>query len=142
MNNEITVLRGPDRIRKRPAVVFTDDGIVGTTNAVKSLLRIFVGEAALGKCSKISFFENQDGSFTVESFDKGFALGEKTVEGKPLWYYDFCEFLSPTKIPMTNSYLTPTPPLYTARMRKFIKALRVTLFLISPAFSLQPNFLM
>lgn len=113
MNNEITVLRGPDRIRKRPAVVFTDDGIVGTTNAVKSLLRIFVGEAALGKCSKISFFENQDGSFTVESFDKGFALGEKTVEGKPLWYYDFCEFFVPDENPDDQFIFdTDSPSLY------------------------------
>lgn len=48
MNYSINLLKGPDRVRKRPAVVFGSDGIEGAQAAVKTLLDIFVTEAMLG----------------------------------------------------------------------------------------------
>ncbi len=53
MKNEITLLKGPDRVRKRPAVIFDSDGLNGSIAAVKSLLDIFTAEAVRGHCSKI-----------------------------------------------------------------------------------------
>lgn len=91
-DSTITPLKGPDRIRRRPAVVFGDDGRKGATAAVGMLLDIFLTEAELGFCEKISVSFAADDTVVIESRDRGFLLDETEEGGKPSWYYDFCEF--------------------------------------------------
>ncbi|MBQ8696957.1 MAG: hypothetical protein IJ519_04475 [Clostridia bacterium] len=90
-NSRIITLKGPDRVRKQPRVIFGADGAEGATNALKRLLMIFVTEATLGYCNRLSVSLHRDGSVTVRSYDHGFALSEEIVDGRPAWYYDFCE---------------------------------------------------
>lgn len=94
-NNTIRSLKGPDRVRKRPAVVFGSVGIDGATSAIKNLIRIFVNEATQGFCKQISVNVGVDNSVCIKSFDRGFALSQEEIEGKPLWHYDFCELYFP-----------------------------------------------
>lgn len=96
-DNQIVVLRGPDRIRKRPAVVFGSDGRDGAVNAFKMVINLFLGEAVKGNCKKLSVRLCKDGSAIIKSYDKGFLLDETEIEGKPAWHYDFCELYTPGK---------------------------------------------
>lgn len=94
---KLDILRGPDRIRKRPAVVFGDEGSKGATEAARMLLDIFLIEAQIGFCEKISFKLISKDTVCIESRDRGFLLDETMQEGKPSWYYDFCDFGVPPR---------------------------------------------
>lgn len=96
-NDTITILRGAERVRRRPAVLFGADGQEGATNALVMLLRIFIGEAASGNSSRIAVTLCADDTICVASEDRGFALSEEQFDQKPLWYYDFCELYDPTE---------------------------------------------
>ena len=48
MTNKITFLRGPERVRRRPAVMFGSDDVDGAMTALKMLLYIFAQEGAKG----------------------------------------------------------------------------------------------
>lgn len=92
-------MKGPDRVRRRPAVFFESDGILGATNALKMLLQIFIGEAADGVCRRISVTVCKDDTICIKSYDRGFLLDEEQINGKPIWYYDFCELYDPSDDP-------------------------------------------
>lgn len=94
-NDVIVTLKGPERIRRRPDVVFGDDGQEGATEAVRMLLDIFITEISLGFCEKISLVQEEDQTVVIESQDRGFLLDETLCDGKPAWYYDFCDFGCP-----------------------------------------------
>ena len=92
MNKEsIITLKGPDRIRKRPAVYFGSDDLDGSVMVVRKLIDIFVTEAVLGYSSKIEIEIHKDNSISIRSYDRGLILGEDIVEDKPAWYMLFCE---------------------------------------------------
>lgn len=86
MSEEMTIvtLKGADRVRKRPVVIFGEEGLLGALNAIKYLLNIFVDEAAKSS-SKIEVTLRDDKSIAVRSFDRGFWLDETIVDGKPAW---------------------------------------------------------
>lgn len=89
-NNGIKPLMGPERVRKRPSLIFGDDGVDGAVEAIRYLLDIFTAEAERGHCSKIDVNIYKDNSIGIRS-DSAFAIDETIVDGKPAWYYDFCE---------------------------------------------------
>lgn len=101
-NSTIVVLKGPDRVRKRPAVMFGSDGKEGVISVVKTLLDIFVTEAALGFSSGIDISVHTDNSISVRSYDRGFVLDETIIDGKPAWYQDFCELYCGPREPDDN----------------------------------------
>lgn len=105
-NSKIVVLKGPDRIRKRPAVMFGSDDIEGVILVIKTLLDIFVTEAALGFSSGIDVNVHTDNSISVRSYDRGFALDETIVDGKPAWYQDFCELYCGPREPDEEYYFS------------------------------------
>ena len=90
----ITCLKGPDRVRKRPAVIFNSDDAEGVTRAVEMLLDIFITEAALGYSKELSVKIHNDDSICILSKDRGFVMDETLIDGKPVWEYDFCELYS------------------------------------------------
>lgn len=95
MNDSVIIcLKGPDRVRKRPAVIFNSDDAKGATCAVEMLLNIFITEAALGYSKELSVTIHKDNSICILSKDRGFVLDETLVDGKPVWEYDFCELFS------------------------------------------------
>lgn len=76
-NSKITMLKGADRIRKRPAVIFSSDGVEGAQEAVQNLLHIFAREALLGFCKHLSV--KQAGELLeISGDDRGIYLGQDT----------------------------------------------------------------
>lgn len=88
-NEKIAVLRGPDRVRQRPAVIFSSDGIEGVACAVRSLLEIFVVEAQLGWCQHLCVRQN-GAELTISGDDRGIELGADTGNDA-VWKKLFCE---------------------------------------------------
>ncbi len=98
-DNEIKILRGPDRVRKRPAVIFGSADGKGVLNAVKWICDVFFAEARLGYSKKIEITLHKDNSVEIISYDRGLVLEDKEVEGKPAWHWIFCDFtLAPRKV--------------------------------------------
>ena len=71
----IKALKGADRVRLRPAVIFGSDGIEGCEHAVFEIISNSIDEAREGYGSKIIVSKNLDGSFSVEDFGRGIPRG-------------------------------------------------------------------
>lgn len=92
-NNELHILKGPDRVRKSPSVIFGSNGVEGVLNVAKRLLDFFMTEVSLGQCKKIEFCQFEDDSITIKSYDQCIVLSDNCDErGKPHWYNQFCDF--------------------------------------------------
>lgn len=104
MKNEIVRLKGPDSVRKRPAVMFGSAGADGAAAAVKMLLNIFISEAARGCSGGIDLTVNADSSVSVRSYDRGLILDETVIDGKPVWQQIFCEFFCGRWVSEDNSF--------------------------------------
>lgn len=88
-DNKIITLKGPERVRKRPQVIFGSEDVQGAWQAVRSLLEIYVTEALLGHCQRLSV--KQDGeTVEISGDDRGLYLGQDTGEDAP-WQQIFCE---------------------------------------------------
>ena len=92
MNKRIVILEGPDRIRKRPAVIFGSDDAEGTFEVLITMINILAREAILGYCRKISVIIHKDNSVSIHSCDRGMILDETVIDSKPRWQIDFCDF--------------------------------------------------
>ncbi len=103
-NSKINMLRGPDRVRKRPAVIFGSSDVDGAIVAVKSVLGIFITEAAMGCSRRLSVTLHQDGSIEVRSFDRGFYIDETIEDGFPRWHQFFLA-LYPAPKDTTGEYV-------------------------------------
>ena len=67
-DNSIQSLKGADRVRKRPAVIFGSDGIEGCSQAAFEILSNSIDEAREGHGSKIILTQFRDNSIEVEDF--------------------------------------------------------------------------
>ena len=74
-NQSITSLKGADRVRKRPAVIFGSDGLEGCEHSVFEILSNSVDEAREGFGSVINITAFNDHSIEVEDFGRGVPLG-------------------------------------------------------------------
>lgn len=88
-NEKIVVLQGPDRVRKRPAVIFMSDEIEGVQNAVRILLEIFAVEAQLGRCKHLLVKQN-GADLEISGDDRGIYLGQDNGDDS-VWKNTFCE---------------------------------------------------
>ena len=68
---DIQLLKGADRVRKRPAVIFGSDGIEGCKHSVFEILSNSIDEARDGHGNKIILTVFNDGSMEVEDFGRG-----------------------------------------------------------------------
>lgn len=91
MDNVIRPLKGADRVRKRPAVIFGSADSAGALEAVKTLIRVLMREAILGYSPKMMVTLHSDSSITVHSYDRGLLIDEGIVDGRPAWENLFCE---------------------------------------------------
>lgn len=99
---KITILRGPDRVRKRPAVVFGSADGMGAQNAVSMLLNLFAIEAQLGYCKHISVTQDGD-ALEISGQGRGIYLGDKKR-----WHDIFCEiYCGPMTLPEDQRNLSP-----------------------------------
>ena len=70
-NDSIASLKGADRVRKRPAVIFGSDGLEGCEHAVFEILSNAIDEAREGHGDTITVTAYLDHSIEVEDFGRG-----------------------------------------------------------------------
>ena len=90
-NDSISSLKGADRVRKRPGVIFGSDGLDGCEHAVFEILSNAIDEAREGYGTKIIVSRFLDGSIEVEDFGRGCPLDYNSSEGRYNWELVFCE---------------------------------------------------
>ncbi|MBR2667366.1 MAG: DNA topoisomerase [Oscillospiraceae bacterium] len=90
-NDSISALKGADRVRKRPGVIFGSDGLEGCEHAVFEILSNAVDEAREGYGTLIVLTRYEDGSIEVEDQGRGCPLDWNETEGRYNWELVFCE---------------------------------------------------
>ena len=90
-NDSISSLKGADRVRKRPAVIFGSDGLEGCEHAVFEILSNAIDEAREGHGDLITLTRYEDKSIEVEDFGRGCPVDWNEKEQKYNWELVFCE---------------------------------------------------
>ena len=90
-NESITALKGADRVRKRPGVMFGSDGLEGCQHAIFEILSNSVDEARAGYGSKILITRYEDHSIEVQDFGRGIPVDYNQKEQRFNWELIFCE---------------------------------------------------
>lgn len=90
-NDSISQLKGADRVRKRPGVIFGSDGIDGCQHSVFEILSNAIDEAREGYGSLITLTYFEDKSIEVEDFGRGCPMDWNPVEKRFNWELVFCE---------------------------------------------------
>ncbi|MBE6612526.1 MAG: DNA topoisomerase [Ruminococcaceae bacterium] len=90
-DQSIIMLKGPDRVRKRPGVIFGSDGLEGCEHSVFEILSNAVDEAKEGFGSEIRVRAFADHSIEVDDRGRGVPLGWNEAEGKFNWELIYCE---------------------------------------------------
>ena len=90
-NESITALKGADRVRKRPGVMFGSDGLEGCQHAIFEILSNSVDEARAGYGSKILITRYEDHSIEIQDFGRGVPVDYNQKEQRFNWELIFCE---------------------------------------------------
>ena len=90
-NQSITMLKGADRVRKRPAVIFGSDGLEGCEHSFFEILSNAVDEAREGYGTEIITTVYADRSLQVDDFGRGVPLGYNEAEKRYNWELVYCE---------------------------------------------------
>lgn len=90
-NESIASLKGADRVRKRPGVIFGSDGLDGCEHAVFEILSNAIDEAKEGHGDTIIVTRYTDGSVEVEDFGRGCPVDWNKAENRYNWELVFCE---------------------------------------------------
>ncbi len=90
-NTSISTLKGADRVRKRPAVIFGSDGIDGCQHSVFEILSNSIDEAREGYGKQISVTRYSDGSIEIEDHGRGIPVDYNEKEQQFNWELVFCE---------------------------------------------------
>ncbi len=90
-DQSITALRGADRVRKRPGVIFGSDGLDGCEHSFFEILSNSVDEAREGHGSVIKVTYYQDHTIEVDDHGRGVPLGWNEREKRWNWDLIYCE---------------------------------------------------
>lgn len=90
-NDSISALKGADRVRKRPGVIFGSDGLEGCEHAVFEIMSNAIDEAREGHGSLITVTRFLDKSIQVEDQGRGCPVDWNEKEQKYNWELVFCE---------------------------------------------------
>lgn len=90
-NQSIRQLKGADRVRKRPGVIFGSDGLEGCEHAYFEILSNAIDEAKDGYGDKIETILHPDGSISIKDYGRGIPLDYNETEQCYNWYLVFCE---------------------------------------------------
>ncbi|MCL2527317.1 MAG: toprim domain-containing protein [Defluviitaleaceae bacterium] len=90
-NESITALKGADRVRKRPSVIFGSDGLEGCQHAIFEIISNSIDEAREGHGKQIEITRHQDYSITVKDQGRGMPVDYNPIEEKFNWELLFCE---------------------------------------------------
>ncbi len=98
----ISQLKGADRVRLRPAVIFGSDGIEGCEHAVFEILSNSIDEAREGYGTEITVTKFLDGSIEVLDHGRGMPMDYNEKEGRYNWELLFCEMYAGSKYNTNN----------------------------------------
>jgi DNA gyrase subunit B len=101
-NESISSLKGADRVRLRPGVIFGSDGIEGCQHSFFEILSNSIDEAREGYGDKIEVIRHSDRSITVKDYGRGIPVDFNTKEDRYNWELVFCELYAGGKY-KTNS---------------------------------------
>ncbi len=90
-NDSITMLKGADKVRKRPAVIFGSDGIDGCKHSVFEVISNSIDEARAGYGKSIVVTKYLDNIFEVEDFGRGCPVDYNKNEERYNWELVYCE---------------------------------------------------
>ena len=90
-NESIVQLKGADRVRKRPAVIFGDDGLDGCQHAAFEIISNAIDEARAGFGTKILVTRYLDRSIEVQDYGRGMPVDYNPNEDRYNWELLFCE---------------------------------------------------
>lgn len=90
-NESISSLKGADRVRKRPGVIFGSDGLEGCEHSVFEILSNSIDEAREGYGNVISLTYYSDNSVQIEDHGRGIPVDFNARENKYNWELLFCE---------------------------------------------------
>lgn len=90
-NDSISALKGADRVRKRPGVIFGSDGIEGCQHSVFEILSNSIDEAREGFGNTINVTLFKDKSIEIEDYGRGIPVDYNNNEEKFNWELVFCE---------------------------------------------------
>ena len=90
-NDSITMLKGADKVRKRPAVIFGSDGLDGCEHSIFEVISNSIDEARAGYGRKIiiTYYRNHD--IEVEDFGRGCPVDYNNNEKRYNWELVYCE---------------------------------------------------
>ncbi len=90
-NSSISSLKGADRVRKRPGVIFGSDGLEGCQHSFFEILSNSIDEAREGHGEVIKIVRHRDYSITIEDFGRGIPLDFNEKEQRYNWELVYCE---------------------------------------------------
>ena len=90
-NDSIKKLEGPDRVRKRPGVIFGSDGLDGCEHSVFEIISNSIDEAREGYGQKIVITKYADGSVEVQDYGRGAPVDFNNKEQCFNWELLYCE---------------------------------------------------
>ena len=101
-NDSISSLKGADRVRKRPGVIFGSDGLDGCQHAVFEILSNSIDEAREGHGTLITVTRFNDHSVQVEDMGRGCPVDWNEKEGRYNWELVYCELYAGGKYNNTS----------------------------------------
>lgn len=90
-NESISALKGAERVRKRPAVIFGSDGLEGCQHAAFEIMSNAIDEAREGHGDLVVVTRYEDHSIEVEDFGRGCPVDYNEKEQRFNWELVFCE---------------------------------------------------
>ncbi len=103
-NESISSLKGADRVRKRPGVIFGSDGIEGCQHSAFEILSNAIDEARSGYGKKIILTQYADGAIEVQDFGRGCPVDYNPKEERFNWELVFCELYAGGKYDAEGDY--------------------------------------
>ena len=101
-NESITALKGADRVRKRPGVIFGSDGLEGCEHSVFEIVSNSIDEAKEGYGKVIEVTRYSDMSIEIKDYGRGIPLDWNPKEEKYNWELVFCELYAGGKYDKEN----------------------------------------
>ncbi|MBQ9783598.1 MAG: DNA topoisomerase [Clostridia bacterium] len=101
-DQSIKALKGADRVRKRPGVIFGSDGLEGCEHSFFEILSNSVDEAREGHGREITVTAYADRSICVDDHGRGVPLGYNEAEGRWNWDLIYCELYAGGKYDNNN----------------------------------------
>jgi Type IIA topoisomerase (DNA gyrase/topo II, topoisomerase IV), B subunit len=90
-NDSITQLKGPDRVRLRPASILGSDSLEGCQHTFVEILANSIDEAREGYGKVIEVTRFKDHSIQVRDYGRGCPLDYNEKEGRYNWELVYCE---------------------------------------------------